>query len=369
MFMENKVLLTILTILSCILFGNAFGQESDRRITTALDFLRLNPDARSGGLGDIGTSTYPDVYSQGTNSAKYAFIENDQGVAITYTPWLNNIVNDVYFLNLFYYNKLDERSAIGASVNYFTYGEIERISDINAPIGSINPNNFSVDASYSLKLSERFSMSVTGRYVRSDLLDRKINPNIKTGNTFGVDISGYYESSIKKLQDFDQQWCFGFLIKNIGPKVDYGSLSKEQFQPTSLRIGASHKFGFHKGNSLTTYFEIDKLLVPTPTEGTPSDKDAISGIFSSFGDAPDGFSEELREIQFALGLEYAFKKLLALRSGYHYENNNKGGRQFFTLGVGIEYNRFGLDVAYLIPSSNIKHPLDNALRFSLNYQL
>ena len=363
-------LIIFLTILFSFFSGSRlFSQEEDRRITTALDFLRLNPDARSGGLGDIGTTTSPDVYSQGTNSAKYAFIEKDQGFAIAYTPWLSNIVNDVYFLNLFYYNKLSDRGVIGASINYFTFGQIEGRSDINASTGSINANNLSIDASYSLKLTERFSMSVTARYIRSDLLGRRTNPNIKTGNAFGLDISGYYKGAVRELEGFDGQWSLGFSIRNIGPKIDYGSVSGEQFQPTNLSLGAGYKFGFDGGNSLTTYLELDKLLVPTPEGSTPSDDGAISGIFSSFSDAPDGFGEEIRETQFALALEYEFKKFLALRSGYHHEDDNKGGRQFFTVGLGLKHKNFGLDFAYLIPASNIKHPLENSLRISLSYEL
>ena len=353
--------------------NHILAQENDRRITTALDFLRLNPDARSGGLGDIGTSTSPDVYSQQTSAAKYVFMKKNQGIAISYTPWLNDIINDVYFLNLFYYNKLNEHGAIGASVNYFTYGRIERKSDLNVPLGSINANNLSIDASYSLKLSEHFSMGITGRYIRSDLLDRNTNPNIKVGNSLGVDISGYYEGLQSKLKNFDGRWRFGFSIKHIGPKINYGNLSGKQFQPTTLSLGLGYEFGFHKGTRLSTYFEVDKLLVPTPSNSSDpsnnSNKSVISSIFSSFIDAPDGFSEELKETQFALGLEYSFKEYLTLRSGYHYEDKSKGGQKFLTVGFGVKYNNFGLDFAYLIPLSEIRLMLENGLRFSLSYQL
>ena len=378
-----KYLLGIL-LLSCFA---ANAQTADRKITTALPFLQVAADARAGGLGDQGVATSPDAFSQQWNSSKYAFSKDQIGIGVNITPYLTKLVNDIILANLAGYYKLDERSAVSASFRYFSLGEIEFRESADAEAFIQKPNELSFDVAYSLKLSERFAMSVAGRYLRSDLRLNTLNTgaDANAGNSFGVDITGYYQSEEIPYSSFDGRWRAGFAITNIGPKLKY-SEDQESFIPTNLRVGGGFDFGIDQYNKVKVSLEFSKLLVPTPPAslGTfadgPADpedaqtydefvrgKSAIGSIFSSFNDAPDGFSEELQEITTSISAEYVYNDVFALRAGYFNEHENKGARKFFSLGAGFKYTSIGIDMSYLFSTSSTPSPLDGTLRFGLTF--
>ena len=369
----KKPLLILIALLS---LQNMFAQDDPNPITTAAPFLMIAPDARSGGMGDIGIATSPDANSQHFNPAKYAFSNSKFTVGVNYTPWLRNLTNDVFVSSLAFSNKIDERSAWAASLKFFSLGTIDLTDQGGNPIGSENPNELSLDASYSLLLSESFSMGIAVRYIRSDFALRVENSNLKTVNTFAVDIAGYYESDEQNYGDFNGIWRGGFNISNIGPKVSLTDGGKESFIPTNLRLGGGFEFILDDLNSITANLEFNKLLVPTPPirdnaggiiDGSDDDVGFVGGIFQSFGDAPNGFSEEIKEFTWAFGAEYEYDETFAFRAGYFNESDLKGARKFFTLGAGFRFNSSRLDVSYLINSSDINNPLENTLRFSLTF--
>ncbi len=370
----KKPLLILIALLS---LQNMFAQDDPNPITTAAPFLMIAPDARSGGMGDIGVATSPDANSQHFNPAKYAFSSSKFTVGVNYTPWLRNLTNDVFVSSLAFSNKIDERSAWAASLKFFSLGTIDLTDQGGNPIGSENPNELSLDASYSLLLSESFSMGIAVRYIRSDFALRVENSNLKTVNTFAVDIAGYYESDEQNYGDFNGIWRGGFNISNIGPKVSLTDGGKESFIPTNLRLGGGFEFILDDLNSITANLEFNKLLVPTPPirdnvtgeiiDGSDDDVGFVGGIFQSFGDAPNGFSEEIKEFTWAFGAEYEYDETFAFRTGYFNESDLKGARKFFTLGAGFRFNSSRLDVSYLINSSDINNPLENTLRFSLTF--
>ncbi len=368
-----------LFILSMLLIGMHTSQAQDEPnpITTAAPFLMIAPDARSGGMGDLGVATSPDANSQHFNPAKYAFGESQYTIGINYTPWLRNLTNDVFVSSVTFANRIDEGSAWGASFKFFSLGTIELTDQAGNPIGSENPNELSVDASYALKLSESFSLGVGVRYIRSDFALRVENSNLKTVNTFAVDVAGYYQSDEKNYGDFNGRWRGGFNISNIGPKVSLTDGGRESFIPTNLRLGAGFDFILDDLNTITANLELNKLLVPTPPirdnqtgeiiDGQDDNVGFIGGIFQSFGDAPGGFSEELKEFTWALGAEYQYDQTFAFRAGYFNESDLKGARKFFTLGAGFKFRSTKLDMSYLINSTDINNPLENTLRFSLTF--
>ncbi|WP_010520220.1 type IX secretion system outer membrane channel protein PorV [Aquimarina agarivorans] len=382
--MKNKFvwLALVLSVASNIL--NA--QEADRKITTALPFLQVAADARAGGLGDQGVATSPDAFSQQWNSSKYAFATKEIGVALNVTPYLTRLVNDIILANLVGYKRLDERSAVSASFRYFSLGEIEFRDGPNQEANIQKPNELSFDVAYSLKLNDRFSMSVAGRYLRSDLRLQTsvLAGDSNAGNGFGVDITGYYQSEEIPYSNFDGRWRGGFAITNIGPKLKY-SEDQESFIPTNLRLGGGFDFGIDQYNKVSVTAEVSKLLVPTPPnfdtndDGTIDDnefetfdefvnsKSAFGSIFSSFNDAPGGFSEELQEFTYSLSAEYNYNDVFALRAGYFNEHESKGARKFFTLGAGFKYTSIGIDMSYLFSTSNTPSPLDGTLRFGLTF--
>ena len=371
--MKRIVILTLALLTSI----HSFSQDDSRAITTAVPFLLIASDARAAGLGDIGVATSPDVYSQQWNPAKYVFSTKQMGVGISYTPYLAELVNDISLLNANYYNRINERSSFAFSLRYFGLGEIELRQTPEEPGQIAKPNEFSLDGSYALKLSERFSMAVAGRYVRSDLRIQGVDPNATAGNSFAVDIAGYYQSEQVFYNDFDGRWRAGFNISNIGPKIKYDEGGLDNSLPTNLKFGAGFDFIFDEFNTLTVATEFNKLLVPTPSDSngdgniTPEDdyysESFFNGIFSSFGDAPDGFSEELKEFTWALGAEYVYQDAFAFRTGYFNESADKGARKFFTLGAGFKFNATTIDVSYLFSASRIRNPLENTLRFSLTF--
>ncbi len=368
-------------LLGTSLFCNhiAFSQEErDRVITTAVPFLMVAADARAAGMGDQGVATPIDAFSQQWNPAKYAFAETQHGVGVSYTPYLSDIVDDIFIGGLSYFNRINERSAFATSLRYFSLGAIETRPTFESQPNIVQPNDFTFDLSYSLRLSKNFSMSVAGRYLHSDL-GLEDEQGMEPANSFGVDVAAFYQSEQIILPSFDARWRAGANISNIGPKMKYDDAGQENFIPTNLKAGAGFDFIFDFENKLGTYLEFNKLLVPTPRDfDNDGDMDAedeiqyneigaIQGIFTSWGDAPGGFSEELREVTWALGAEYIYQDVFALRAGYFNESETKGSRRFFSLGAGFRYNISTIDISYLFSTSDVPSPLEGTLRFGLSF--
>tara|TARA_R110002073_G_scaffold72537_1_gene177656 strand:+ start:690078 stop:691223 length:1146 start_codon:yes stop_codon:yes gene_type:complete len=371
-----KKVILIISIFTIGLF-KGYSQEVERNpITTAAPFLLIAPDARSGGMGDIGVATSPDASSQHFNPAKLVFLNSQYTVGVNYTPWLRNLTNDVFVSYLTFANRINEGSSWGASLKYFSLGTIDLTSAEGQGIGSENPNELALDVSYGLKLSPEFSMAVAVRYLRSDYALRVENSTINTVNTFAVDVSGYYQSEEKNFGDFNGKWRGGFNISNIGPKVTLTDGGQENFIPTNLRLGGGFDFILDDLNTITANLEFNKLLVPSPpirndegeiTDGKDDNVGFIGGIFQSFGDAPGGFSNELKEFTWALGAEYMYDQTFGLRAGYFNESDYSGARKYFTLGAGFKFKSTNLDLSYLINSTDVTNPLESTLRFSLTF--
>lgn len=404
--MKNQLLLLITVVFVSKLSAQTtiIPNDDTRVITTGMPFTLIAPDARAAGMGDMGVATSVDAFSQQWNSSKYVFSEAKSGVSLSYTPYLKKLVNDIGVAYLTYFNRLDERSAFAASFKYFGLGEIEFRTN-ESDIGSIQkPNELALDVSYALRLSDQFAMSVAMRYLRSDLrLNYDENVDANAANSFGVDISGYYQSEEEAYADFNGRWRMGFALQNIGPKFKYDDGGQDNFQPTNLRLGAGFDFIFDQYNKIAVTAEVTKLLVPTPPQlgdrynftdnngngtyeedvddlgslieediifkGKSQDVNFLSGIFQSFGDAPDGFSEELKEFTWALGAEYVYQDSFSLRTGYFNESEEKGARKFFTLGAGLKANVVNIDLAYLFSASKVQSPLDSTLRFSITLNI
>jgi hypothetical protein len=352
---------------------------NQRVITTAVPFVQIAADARAAGMGDIGVATSADAFSQQWNPAKYAFAISKQGVGLTYTPYLSQLVNDIFLGNLTYYNRINERSAIAASLRYFSLGDIELRETIDQDPLIQSPNEFTFDVSYALRLSERFSMAVTGRYLRSDLRIQAAIEDATAAGSFAVDISGYYQSEEIAYNSFDGRWRAGFNISNLGPKIKYDDVGQENNLPTNLGLGGGFDFILDPFNRIGVFAEFNKLLVPTPQDfngdGVIDREDAdeyqsigwFEGVFKSFGDAPDGFSEELKEVVWALGAEYWYQDVFAFRTGYFHESELKGSRQFLSLGAGFRYTAINIDISYLFSTSRVRSPLEGTLRFGLTF--
>ncbi|WP_298766026.1 type IX secretion system outer membrane channel protein PorV [uncultured Polaribacter sp.] len=341
-------------------------------ITTATPFLLIVPDARAGGMGDIGVATSSDAWSLFHNPAKIAFSNRQIKTGITYSPWLRNLTDDIFVGSGSYINRFSDNAAWGADFKYFSLGQIDLTDNQGMSNGSINPNEFVATGSYSLKLSETFSMGVSLKYIRSNLAFNGTAGNaLQPINSFAVDVSGYYQSFEENYGNFNGRYRLGFNITNIGPKVNYTTdANNEDFIPTNLKLGGGFDFILDDYNTITTTVEFTKLLVPSPQpDQSDQDQGFLSGIFSSFGDAPGGFSEELQETTYALGAEYLYNNAFALRGGYFHESENKGNRQYFTLGGGFKTNALNIDLSYLINASDVNNPLENSLRFSLSFDL
>ncbi|MEM5566977.1 type IX secretion system outer membrane channel protein PorV [Psychroserpens sp. AS72] len=394
----------ILALLTLSVFNISNAQETitfenqSTVITTGVPFMLIAPDARSAGMGDMGVATSVDAYAQQWNAAKYTFSEAKSGIAVSYTPYLSKLVNDISIAYLTYFNRIDDRSAFGVSFKYFGLGEIEiRPDEFSEPLIE-KPNEFTVDASYSLRLADQFSMAVALRYLRSDLRIQAVDANASAAGSFGVDISGFYQSEEEAYDSFNGRTRLGFAIQNLGPKIKYDDGGRENFLPTNLRLGGGFDFIFDEYNTLSVTAEVTKLLVPTPplfgfvdTNGdgvqtfddasTPEDENEptiitggqdnnvsfLSGAFQSFGDAPGGFSEELKEFTWALGAEYLYQESFAFRAGYFNESDEKGARKFFAMGAGFKYTTINIDLSYLFSASKVQSPLENTLRFSLTF--
>ena len=372
--MKKNNLLLFLLILAINL---SFSQDR-RVITTAVPFLMISADARASGLGEQGVATTPDAFSQHWNPSKYVFSENLSGVGVSYTPYLSKLVSDVFLANINYFNVIDERSSWSASFKYFSLGDIDIIQNPQDIPLLENPNEFTLDASYSLKLSDYFALAVTGRYLMSDVKLQSVDSNSDSASSFAVDISGFYQSDEKSYKNFNGIWRAGFNLSNIGPRMKYEELGKKNFIPSNLKIGSAFDFIFDSSNKVSLNLELNKLLVPSPSVPiynsneqiigyNQADVNFLSGIFKSFGDAPDGFSEELKEFTVAFGLEYLYNDSFAIRAGYFNENENKGARKYLTFGTGFKIEEINLDLSYLLSTSSVISPLENTLRFSFTY--
>lgn len=388
-------------LVSFLVMGQLIKAQEDnsRVITTGVPFLLIAADARSAGLADMGVATSADAFSQQYNPAKYAFSLQKQGFSVSYTPYLTSIANDIALGQLSYYNRINEQSAFAGSLRFFGLGDIElrETGDPNEIPRVVNPNELALDGSYSLKLSERFAMSVGGRYIRSSLRIGDANNDATAASTFAVDVAGYYQSEEVVYDDFNGRWRAGFNFQNMGPKISYDNDEiNNNFLPANMRLGIGFDFIFDEYNKIGVTAEATKLLVPTPpalvaavdadNNGSidQSEQDiaddaytqALSdyrkigwsqGIAKSFNDAPDGFSEELKEFTWALGAEYSYQDSFALRLGYFNEHELKGARKFFSMGAGFKYNVVKIDVSYLFSASKVRNPLENTLRFSLTF--
>lgn len=371
---------------------NYIGQESQNTITTAVPFLMIGPDARSGGMGEVGASTTPDANSMHWNPAKYAFIEKKMGLGVSYSPWLRKLVNDINLAYVPFYYKIDDKSTVAASLKFFSLGDIT-FTDIQGEIiGNYRPNEFSLDGAYARKFSENFSGAVAARFIYSNLTQGQFvsGAATKPGTSFAADVAVYYtkDLSINGLEGAN--FSFGANISNIGQKISYSNDdATKDFIPTNLRLGPKLTIDLDDYNTFSFSFDLNKLLVPTPpiylvdSVGFPILDDAgnkvigpdggmdpnvsvMQGMIQSFYDAPGGFSEELKEIIWVVGAEYWYDRQFAVRAGYFHESAMKGNRKFFTLGAGLRYNVFGLDFSYLLPTSQ-QNPLQNTLRFTLTF--
>tara|TARA_B100001778_G_scaffold124122_1_gene101967 strand:+ start:1725 stop:2870 length:1146 start_codon:yes stop_codon:yes gene_type:complete len=355
--------------------------SQDRVITTGVPFLQITPDARAAGMGDMGVATSADEFSQQWNPAKYPFNSNNEGFAISYTPYLSKLVNDIFLGNVTYYKKLNERSAWATSFKYFSLGDIQFNEIIGGTIvdqGIEKPNELTLDISYSLKLSELFSMSVVARYIRSDL-KLSSDSDSSSANSLGIDISAFYRSKSFEFSGINSILRSGINISNIGPRLKYDVGGRQNFIPTNLKVGTGLQMNVDDDNSITVNLELNKLLVPTPIAFFDQNNQFIGykqpdvgflkGIIESFSDAPDGFKEELQEIAWSLGFEYIFKNNFSLRTGYFNENKYKGSRRYITFGTGFLINQMNFNVSYLFSTSNVRSPLENTLRFSLAFNI
>ena len=371
---------------------NAFGDPNV--VTTAVPFLMVSPDARAGGMGDVGGASMPDGNNIHWNAAKMAFLgEGNSILALSYTPWLNRLVPDINMSYLSYNRAINKRSAFGMSLKYFSLGNIDFRDEQGNHQGTFNPYEMAIDGAYSLKLSETWSGGIALRYIYSNLTQGQSVAGLQTkpGQSFASDIGFYYQSRRQNLKDGKKsQWTFGTAITNLGAKISYTETGNENFIPTNLRIGGGYHLQFDEYNKISFLADINKLLVPTPPEyctndnGTPiidsttgervicagmdDNVSPIQGMIQALNPnaKPGGFEELMQEIVYNVGIEYWYSDIFAVRGGYQHEHENKGNRKYFTLGVGIKYNVFGLDFSYLIPANqSVRSPLENTLRFTL----
>lgn len=388
--------LSSIIALSLILFFNAkpvsaqitTGQLTGEinTITSAVPFLMIAPDSRSGAMGDVGVALSPDANSMHWNPAKYAFVPNDMGLAISYTPWLRELIPDINLAYLSGYKRIDKDQVIGFSLLYFSLGNITFTDVVGNTAGQFNPNEFSLDLAYARTFSDRFSGSLAFRYIYSNLTGGQFVGGMEStpGQAFAADVSLYYQNEDLLAGNYNATFAWGLNFSNIGSKISYQKNSDKDFIPMNLRLGAAYTLEFDDYNSLTMAGDINKMLVPTPPIyfndsldlngepviefGYPSNVGVPVGIFQSFYDAPMGFREELNEFTISAGLEYWYAKQFAIRAGYFHEHATKGNRKYFTLGIGLRLNVFGLDFAYLVPIAQ-NNPLANTLRFSLLFDI
>lgn len=368
-----------------MLVGSAFvvkAQSSSNPInvvTTAVPFLRISPDARSGGMGDVGVATIPDANSSFWNQAKYPFAESKSGIGLTYTPWLKGLgLNDVYLASLAAYYKLDDEQVISTSLRYFSLGNIQFTDNLGNNLQTYMPREFAFDAGYSRKLSGNLGLGIAIRYINSNLASGQSasGSTYKTGSAIAGDLSLFHDGT-KGNTVSGLNW--GVALTNLGSKISYtNDASEKDFIPANMGLGIAYVKAFDESNKISFAMDVNKLLVPTPpslgdTAGLSKyhTEGVVGSWFSSFTDAPGGFSEEMKEFQISVGAEYTYNKQFAFRVGYFYEDPTKGDRKYFTMGAGLNYNMIGLNFSYLVPSGSgiNRNPLSNTLRFGIIFNL
>ena len=383
---QNIRKVALLALLLC--FMAVVGRAQDKKdmfnpVNASVTSQTIAPDARAAGMGDVGAATEADVNSQYWNPAKYPFAISRAGVSLNYTPWLRELVSDMDLAYLAGYYRIGDYSAISGSLRYFSLGEVFMTSDISATDNAmtINPYEMSLDVAYSMMLSEKFSWAAALRFIYSDLT-YDYTDDTSPGSAFAADVALYYQDYLN-LGDRECQVGLGMNVSNIGSKITFGGDDNSEFIPTNLRLGASLMIPIDDYNRFTLAADANKLLVPTypkQEEGESTeayqqrvqkdyyDISSISGIVKSFGDAPNGFSEELQEIQWSVGAEYWYNDKFTLRAGYHHEAENKGNRKYFTFGAGFRMSVFSLDAGYVIATAK-SNPLDQTLRFTLSFDM
>ena len=383
----NRIILLIISFfialesMSQIDYDEILGGDKLNTITTAVPFLLISPDSRAGAMGDVGVATNPDANSMHWNPAKLSFVDNNIGISVSVVPWLRELVTDINLNYLSGYYKLNDNEAIGYELRYFSLGNIVFTDDNGQVLGNYEPNEVAIGSAYSRKLSENLSLSIAARYIYSNLTGGQSAGSMETvaGQSVAADISSYYEIPIRFLNKVSDL-SFGMNISNIGNKMSYTETIDRDFIPVNFRLGSAWSASIDDYNKFLISFDFNKLLVPTPPivddnndiiSGKDPDVSVVSGMFQSFTDAPDGFSEEIREINFSGGMEYWYADQFALRGGYFHEHNTKGGRKYLTFGSGVKYNVFALDFSYLISTNNIggTNPLANTMRFTLIFDL
>ena len=390
----KKIFASVLITASALLLGTSAmaqctnginavtGEKCSNAVVSAVPFLRIVPDSRGGAMGDVGVATSADANSMHYNPSKMAFVDKNVSISATFTPWMRALgLNDVYLAYLAGYKKLDDRQAVGFGLRYFSLGNIDFTDDMGGSLGTGQPNEFEISAGYARKLSEKLSAGVAAKFIFSNLAtgQQVEGVEIKPGIAGAADLSLTYKTPVRfaeKKSDF----TLGVAVTNLGNKITYTQSNIRDYLPTNLAVGGAYRMNLDDYNSITFTTDLNKLLVPTPCDNPdPSVCDQtgevdvadyreyspIKGIFSSFGDAPGGFQEELKEINLGAGVEYWYDDQFAIRAGYFHENYSKGNRKYFSVGLGLKYQIFGLNFSYIIPTTNRRNPLDNTLRFSL----
>jgi hypothetical protein len=369
--------------------GELGGAELNA-IQTAVPFLSIAPDSRAGAMGDVGVASTPDVNSQHWNIGKYAFLDSKGGFAISYTPWLRNLIPDINLAYLTGFFRIDEQQVISTSLRYFSLGNITFTNIDGSFAGQYNPNEFAVDAGYSRLFTDNFSGGIAFRFIRSDLTSGQATSDgqdTRAGISFAADLGFYYQKEVN-VGSSDGEWAAGISLTNMGTPISYTVDADKTPIPTNMRIGGRFSYNVDEYNTLSFHADLNKLLVPSPPvreldtatnelvviRGKEPPGSTVLGMFQSFYDAPGGengsystFTEEIREIAFSLGVEYWYRNQFAVRTGYFHEHASKGNRKYFTMGVGLKLNVFALDFAYLVPTNGQSSPLANTLRFTLGF--
>ena len=365
---------------ACVVGPNGNSQQPGtggpcvNTVVSAVPFLRINPDARGGAMGDAGVALSPDANSMHYNASRLAFSEEDLALGATYTPWLQALgLNDVYLAYVAGFKTFDNQ-AVGLSLRYFSLGDIQYTDENNTSLGTGKPNEFEISAAYARRLTENFGLSITAKYINSNLASgQQVQGQVlEAGQAFAADIGATFRSD--PIGPRGNILAIGGAITNVGNKIAYTLDTIRDFLPANLAVGAAYTMNLDQYNQITVTGEFGKLLVPTPCDGTDKckrtqneidDLSPITGVLTSFSDAPDGFNEELREFTWSVGAEYWYAQQFAVRAGYFHEDGTKGGRRYLTAGLGLKYNIFGINLSYLVPTGNQRNPLDNTLRFSL----
>lgn len=369
--MKRLVAIAIVIVVQSVAFGQSgstpglIGQDSTLRpITTAVPFLSITPDARAAAMGDAGVATTPDANSAYWNAAKLVFVENKMGGSLSYTPWLAKIINDMHIFYLSGFYKISRKQAIAASMKYFDMGNVDFFTIDAIPNGSFNPRDYSFDLTYSRLLTENLSIGGTIRYIHSNLTGYLVGgQDARPGKSVAVDFGVFYT---KQMISKNSSLSLGATLTNIGAKISYADVRNKDFIPGNMRVGGAYKMEVNPTNSFSFVMDFNKLLVPSPYDGS-NDQSLLSGVFGSFTDARGGFSEELQEIMTSVGVEYLYNQKFAGRAGYFYEAKDKGNRKYLTVGAGLKMTQFGFDVAYMVPTNKRENALAETLRLSLHF--